>query len=141
MWSESASSQFGKGGERAYLLLDVVLAVTIFAIAVTGMLVAINRITETSKFYAQDMQLQYGMDAMLVEARHRPLEQMAFERHDSHLEVVYRSELEALNEVNSEGEALDGLYRLKVSAVFTRGGEDEGDSAEVIVYRPEEEGK
>ena len=125
----------------AYLLLDVVLAVTVFAIAVTGILVAISSITETSKYYAMDMQVQYGMDAMLVEARHRPVEEMAFERNDEDLGVLYRTEIEPLNQVNSEGDALEDLYVLKVSAVLQYGGEDETDSAEVIVYRPQEQGK
>lgn len=136
MWSERKKSGSRKADCAAYLLLDVVLAVTVFAIAVTGILVAVNRITETSKFYARDMQVQYGMDAMLVEARHRPVEEMAFERDDSDLGVLYRTEVEPLNQVNSEGEALEGLYRLKVSAMFQFGNEDETDTAEVIVYLP-----
>lgn len=140
MWSRRQIYRSRKTDCGAYLLLDVVLAVTVFAIAVTGILVAVNGITETSKIYARDMQVQYGMDAVLVEARHRPVEEMGFERNDSHLGVMYRTEVEPLNQVNSEGEALEGLYRLKVSAVFEFGGEDETDTAEVIVYRPTEEG-
>jgi hypothetical protein len=139
MWSRHKKFGYGNADCGAYLLLDVVLAVTVFAIAVTGILVAVNRITETSKFYAWDMQVQYGMDAMLVEARHRPVEEMAFERDDSDLGVLYRIEVEPLNQVNSGGEALEGLYRLKVSAMFQLGNEDETDTAEVIVYRPADE--
>lgn len=139
MWSKRKKSGYRKADCGAYLLLDVVLAVTVFAIAVTGILTAVNRITETSKFYARDMQVQYGMDAMLVEARHRPVEEMAFERDDSDLGVLYRTEIEPLNQVNSEGEALEGLYQLKVSAKFQFGDEDETDTAEVIVYRPAKE--
>ncbi len=138
MWIKCQRPSAGKGYSDAYLLLDVVLAVTVFAIAMTGIVAAINRITETSSLYARDMQVQYGMDAMLVEARHRPLETMDFERNDSHLGVLYRTEVEALSEVSGEGEALEGLYRLKVSATFEHGEGDETDTAEVIVYRPEE---
>ena len=128
----------GKNDCGAYLLLDVVMAVAVFAIAMTGIVSAINGITETSSLFARDMQVQYGMDAMLVEARHRPLEEMGFERNDSDLGVLYRTEIEPLNQVNSKGEALEGLYRLKVSAMFENGDEDETDTAEVIVYRPED---
>ena len=138
MLSKPQRSKFRKTDCGAYLLLDVILAVTVFAIAVTGILVAVNRITETSRLYAMDMQVQYGMDAMLVEARHRPVEEMGFERDDSDLGVLYRTEIEPLNQVNSEGEALKDLYRLKVSAIFQFGDEDETDTAEVIVYRPED---
>jgi len=134
-------TKFGKADCRAYLLLDVVLAVTVFAIAVTGILVAISSITETSKNYARDMQVQYGMDAMLVEARHRPVEEMGFERNDEDLGVLYRTEIEPLNQVNSEGNALADIYLLKVSAIFQYGDEDETDTAEVIVYRPQEKGR
>lgn len=138
MWNKWQKIGHRKTDCGAYLLLDVVLAVTVFAIAMTGILVAVNRITETSQLFAQDMQVQYGMDAMLVEARHRPVEEMAFERNDDDLGVLYRTEIEPLNQVNNEGEALEGLYRLKVSAMFQSGNEDETDTAEVIVYRPEE---
>jgi len=141
MWSKSHRPEYRKDDCGAYLLLDVVLAVTVFAIAVTGILVAVNRITETSSLYARDMQVQYGMDAMLVEARHRPVEEMTFERDDSDLGVLYRTEIEPLSQVNSEGEALEGLYRLKVSAIFQNGNEDETDTAELIVYRPAEQGR
>ncbi len=130
--------KYGKNDCGAYLLLDVVMAVAVFAIAMTGIVSAINGITETSSLFARDMQVQYGMDAMLVEARHRPLEEMGFERNDSDLGVLYRTEIEPLNQVNSKGEALEGLYRLKVSAMFENGDEDETDTAEVIVYRPED---
>ena len=140
MWSNRLKSETRKGDCEAYLLLDVVLAVTVFVIAVTGILVAVNEITETSTHYARDMQVQYGMDAMLVEARHRPVEEMGFERNDTHLGVLYRTEVEPLNQANSEGEALTGLYLLKVSAILENGGEDETDKAEVIVYRPDEKG-
>lgn len=139
MWSNHQERQIRRTDRGGYLLLDVVLAVTVFAIAVTGILVAVNGITETSKYYARDMQVQYGMDAMLVEARHRPVEEMGFERNDSHLGVLYRTDVEPLNQVNSEGNALVGLYRLKVSAILEYGGEDETDTAEVIVYRPAED--
>jgi len=137
MWSKHQRFSYSKANCRAYLLLDVVLAVTVFAIAVSGILVVINRITETSGLYARDMQVQYGMDAMLVEARHRPVEEMAFERDDSHLGVLYRTEIEPLNQVNADGDSLEGLYLLKVSAIFQYGDEDETDTAEVIVYRPQ----
>lgn len=141
MLNNHHTNRFGKADSRAYLLLDVVLAVTIFAIAVTGILVAISSITETSKNYARDMQVQYGMDAMLVEARHRPVEEMGFERNDEDLGVLYRTEIEPLNQVNSDGDALEDLYLLKVSAIFQYGSEDETDSAEVIVYRPQDQGR
>jgi len=141
MWSNQQRSRNRKADCGAYLLLDVVMAVTVFAIAMTGIVAAINRITQTSGYYARDMQVQYGMDAMLVEARHRPVEEMGFERNDENLGVLYRTEIEPLNQVNSEGDALEGLYTLKVSAIFLEGNEDETDSAEVIVYRPEDEGK
>ncbi len=137
MWNKCQIANARRADCGAYLLLDVVLAVTVFAISVTGILVAVNEITETSKNYARDMQVQYGMDAMLVEARHRPVAEMGFERNDSHLGVLYRTQIEPLNQVNSEGEALEDLYRLKVSAIFEYGNEDETDTAEVIVYRPE----
>lgn len=139
MWSKRQQSAKRHSREEAYLLLDVVLAVAVFAIAMTGVVVAINRISETSSLYARDMQVQYGMDALLVEARHRPVEEMSFERSDAELGVVYRTEVEPYSQVNADGEALEGLYRLSVSATFEFGNQEEMDTAEVIVYRPDNE--
>ena len=60
---------------KAYALLDVILAVTVFAIWGTGVVTFLQKISDTSNSYSRDHLIQYGLESILTEARHRPVEE------------------------------------------------------------------
>lgn len=124
---------------RAYALLDVILAVTVFAIWGTGMVVFLQKITDTSNSYSRDRLIQYGLESILTEARHRPVEEMNTEYFDPDLEVTYRTVSEPLEMADIDGNALADLYRVTATATFQDDGGEQIETAEIYVYQPQED--
>ena len=127
-----------KRGREGYALFDVVLAVTVFALAVTGLVVQLGQIAQGSNAYAKDRLIQYGLEAMLTEAKHKPVQEMGGEFLDETLGVTYSTTVEELNVANVDGEALEDMYLLKVTATFDADGVEQTETAEIYVYQPEE---
>lgn len=135
---------FARGGPKArsirrtghhsgYALLDVVLAVAIFAVAVTGLVGFLQQISDTSASFARDRLIQYGLEAALAEAQEKPVEDMNQEVHDERMDVTYRTTAEPLTLDNGEGNELDDLYLLTVTATFQDDGGEQVERAELVV--------
>ena len=122
-----------------YALLDVILAVTVFAIWGTGMVVFLQKITDTSNSYSRDRLVQYGLESILTESRHRPVEEMNSEYYDPDLDVTYRTTTEPLEISDIDGNALSDLYRVIATATFQDDGGEQVETAEIYVYQPEED--
>lgn len=124
-----------------YLLLEVIIALTVFSIVAVGLAVALQSSIEASNRLSRDLAIREGLEGMLVEARAKPKrEEMAFSRPDERLGVEFRTELEELRFVNVDGEPVSGLWLLRASAlpVNPPGGRagDGAQSVELYVYRP-----
>lgn len=129
----------GAGASTAgYALFDVVLAVTVFALAVTGLVVQLGQIAQGSNAYSKDRLVQYGLEAMLTEAKHKPVQEMSGDFVDENLGVTYSTTVEELNVANADGENLEDMYLLKVTATFESDGVEQVETAEIYVYQPEE---
>lgn len=126
-----------KTGTAAYALLDVILAVAIFAIAVTGLVGFIQKIGDTSSAFAKDRLIQYGLEAALAEAKSKPVNEMTAEVFDEVLGVNYQTTVESLELDNGEGAALKDLYTLKVIASFVDDGGQQTETMEVFIHQPE----
>ena len=124
----------------AFSLLEIVIALTVFVIAITGLFSALQQIGMNSAAFAQDREIQYGLEAILAEARHLPVSEMTFERVDETQGVRYTMTVEPANLANVDGEALDDLYLLRAAADFDSmgGGGTQIEAAEIYVYQPEE---
>jgi len=126
-----------QGRRRGYALLDVVLAVALFSIAVTGLVGVLQRIGDTSSRYARDRLIQQRLDALLSETRRRPLAAMTSETRDPLLDITFRTHAESWEVDNGEGEELTDLYRLTAEATFFDDGGEQVEKAELIIHRPE----
>lgn len=123
---------------RGYALLDVALALTIFALTVTSLAVLLQRIVDTSGSFARDRLIQGKIQSLITEAKFKPVQDMNSEIRDESLDATFRTFVEPLNLSNVDGEGLEDLYQLTVIAQF----EDEGGSQEEVtqlyLYLPEE---
>jgi len=126
-----------KSNTGGYALLDVILAVAIFAIAVTGLVGFIQRIGETSSAFARDRQIQYGIEAAVAEAKSKPVSEMTSEVYDELLDVTYSTTVESLELDNGEGAALKDVYTLTVTASFLDDGGEQTETAELFIHQPE----
>lgn len=121
---------------HAFALVDVLLAVTIFALSVTGLVVTMQKIQDNSNSYARDRLIQMGIEAAIAEAKVRPAEEMNVETRDEALQVTYATLAEPLELSNADGKALADLYKVTVTATFLDAGGEQQEKAEVYLYKP-----
>ena len=125
------------GNSRGYALLDVVLAVALFALTVTGLVGVLQTINETSAELARDRMIQHQLTSLLAETKVMPVSSMNSERLDEVTDITYRTYLEEMEVDNGEGNALSDLYMLTAEAVFMDSGGPQTETARIIIYQPE----
>lgn len=128
----------GRVRPGGYALLDVVLAVTLFAITVTGLLMVLRGIGDTSSGFARDRFIQQQLEGLLAEKRRVGLEEMASETLDEASGITFRTYAEPFEIDNGEGEALADLHKLTAEAAFLDDGGEQTEKAELILYVREE---
>jgi len=126
--------------QKGYALLDVVLAVALFAITATGLMQVMQRVSETSSGFARDRLIQTQLEGLLAERRKVGIEAMTTEVFDELTNVTYRTYVEPLEVNNGEGKELRDLYKLTAEATYTDDGGDQVEKAELIIYQPEKLG-
>lgn len=120
-------------------LLDALLAVAIFSLAVTGLATWLNKISDNSNQFAKDRLIQHGLTAILSEARERGLNDMSFESRDEALGVTYRTTTETVDLTTTDGNSLEDMYLLKAVAEFSEGSLVLTREVEMFVYIPEDD--
>ena len=125
------------GNSRGYALLDVVLAMALFALTVTGLVGVLQSINETSAELARDRMIQHQLTSLLAETKVMPVTSMNGERLDEVTDITYRTYVEEMEVDNGEGNALSDLYMLTAEAVFMDSGEPQTETARIIIYQPE----
>ena len=121
-----------------YILLEVIIAVTIFSLSFVGLIRVLHQSQENATECAFESQVRSGLEAILAEAQNRPLEEMAQEQTDPLLGIVYHTQYEPLGLSSQDGTSLKDLYKLQARATYNRGRGQEEDIAEIWIYHPEE---
>ena len=120
-----------------YVLLEVIIALTVFAVVVAGLAGVLHSSLDASNWLRRQASVRRGLEAILIEAENKPRrEEMALSRTDEALGIEFRSELAELKWVNGKGKPVRGLYILRAIAHDLRAAKPLNDSAEVYVYRP-----
>ncbi|MEX2581469.1 MAG: hypothetical protein WD342_20605 [Verrucomicrobiales bacterium] len=122
---------------RGYALLDVVLAVALFSISVSGLVGVLQRINETSASFARDRVIQENLEVLLAEKKRSSLGEMTSEIHDARLDATFRTRVESIEVDNGEGNTLTDLYKLTAEATFFDDGGEQVERAELIIHHPE----
>ncbi|MDA7597497.1 hypothetical protein N8813_01075 [bacterium] len=123
---------------RGYALLDVILAVSVFALVGTGVIRSLHQIQEASTFGRFDRLVQYGLESALTEAKYKPVREMQSEIFDEALGVTYTTAVEQLDVATGDGNALRDLYKLTTTATFSDSSGQQEEVAEIYVYQPEQ---
>lgn len=131
--------QFSTSRLRGIALLDALLAVFVFSLAVTGIVIWLGQISDNSNQLAKERLVQHGLNGILAEAKVRPLADMNFERNDELLGVTYRTSVEPIGLTTTDGQTLDDMYVLRATADYAEGALGLTRSAEIFVYKPEDE--
>jgi type II secretory pathway component PulJ len=127
----------GPCGGGGYVLLELIIALTVFAVSVAGLASVLHSSLDSSNLLRRQAAIRRGLEAILVEAKAKPKrEEMPIQYRDDDLGVEYRTELEELKWINRRGLPVKGLYVLRAVAKDSRVSQPLNDSAEVYVYRP-----
>lgn len=127
----------GRGGGAGYVLLEIIIALTVFAVVVAGLSSILHSSLDSANLLRRQAAVRRGLESILVEAKAKPKrEEMAVNYKDEGLGLEFRSELEEMKWVNRRGLPVKGLYVLRAVATDLRASKPLNDSAEVYVYRP-----
>lgn len=108
---------------RGYLLLEVVLAMGIFALAATGFTIALQKAADASDMAAREMQVTRMLQSSLDAAISIPVleEGEVSEKFEERgMEIV--TKYEKMEEMeNQDGQLLQDMWRITVTAYFLQG--------------------
>jgi len=127
-----------RSASRAYILLELVIALSIFAIAVLGLANSLSTSVEVSNILNRENAIQIGMRSFIEELRKKPLADMSTSYTDPNLGVTYTSKMERLGIRTTRGETLSDLYDLQVTALYTYGMEERTEYVSVYVYKAQQ---
>ena len=121
---------------RGYILFELVIALTIFSIAVLGLSRSLTGSLEVANILNRDQMLRVGMRSFLEEIRIKPLAEMSTSFTDTATGITYTSSMESVSLETSGGSNLPDMYNLTITATYDFGGEERSDDISVYVYKP-----
>lgn len=123
---------------KGFLLLEVVLALGVFAIACTGLTVAFHRMAGTASLAQSELRITRILDSALTEQLSMPIleegvTQIPVEGTDIELDVI----IEPIEDIeNQDGELLQQMFHIKITANWYENGGWQERSAETWRYNP-----
>lgn len=127
-----------RGPASGYILLELIIALSIFAIGVLGLARALNGSVEVANILNKDQRVRLGLRSFLEEVRRKPLSEMTLSTTDVASGVTYTSSIERVALTTTSGSTLNDLYNLKVVAAYSAGNEQREETVDVYVYKPAE---
>lgn len=126
---------------QGFTLLEVILALLIFSVAVVSLVGAINNMGNASNEARRTREVQAQLETLILEITRRPPQeivagQRSYEKTTSQGAVDYRIAMAAVDLTNQDGQPVQGIYSIKADARWTDGGHKEALSAESMVYPP-----
>jgi hypothetical protein len=125
---------------RAYILLELVIALTVFSIAVVGLSGALSNCMETANIINKDYAVRLAMRSFIEEVRRKPVSDMAVSTVDARLSVTFTSTVEPIT-LNFPVKNIDltDLYALTVKAEYLAGGRQQEETLVVYVFQSQAE--
>src|SRR4030095_16416583 len=127
---------FRGGNRHGYVLLEMIIALTVFAIVATGLASALHSSLDASNMLRRQASMRRGLEAILVESKSKSKrEEMPMTYRDEALGVEFHSELEELKWINRRRQPVKDLYLPRAIAGDLREGQL-NNNAEGYVYPP-----
>ena len=135
-----ASGRRSLAGSAGYILLEVMLALSIFAIAVLGLARALNTTLEAGNIMNKDTAVRLGLRSFIEEQKRKAVSDMATTATDDRLQTTYTSTVEPLSiTIARTGQALTDYYRVTFTASYMAGREQRNESVELWFYQSQAE--
>ena len=127
-------------GAAGYILLELVIAVTIFAIAVVSLTRSLNTALEAGNVLNKDVTVRAGLRAFIEEVKRKSVSDMVLSVTDERLGITYSSEVAPLQmNVARSGQQIPDLYQMTAKAVYQAGNEQREESVVMWFYQPQVE--
>ncbi len=124
---------------QGFTLIEVIIALSLFALAVVGLAVALDRLVQASIVSRNDDELRQQMASRVDEATFLPIETLEEGRQEDPdpLGVTYSMRAERTDEFrNLAEEELTGLWWVTVRAEWTEGREKQEWEEKFLRYSP-----
>lgn len=109
----------------------------VFAIAVLGLLTTLNTTIQAAGDFNRESRIALSLQNQLAEAREIDFKGERSETvGPDELGATYKREIIRVALQNKNGQLLNHLFAIKITATWGLGGPDETQTAEVYVYKP-----
>ena len=124
--------------KRGFVLMEVVLAIGVFAIAATGFVVALHRLDKLAALTQQRMRITRILDSALKEAISLPAMQEGKTTVNlDELGVEVETAIKPIEDMqNKDGQLLQQMFMIKVTAFWVENNQWQQESAETWRYVP-----
>ncbi|MGV3662953.1 MAG: prepilin-type N-terminal cleavage/methylation domain-containing protein [Prosthecobacter sp.] len=119
--------------EPAFTLLETLLALTIFSMAVVALVEAVNQLGLTTIHQRRESEVQERMRSLLTERTRLPLPQEE-ETKVKEGDITYTVQHQKLELQNKDGQPVEGLYEVRVTAQWMEGREPQQASVDTWLY-------
>ncbi len=130
-----------RGAIRGYILFELIIALTIFAIGVLGLAQTLNASMEVANILNLDQNIRRHLRTAVEVLKRKPLTEMVWTEPDTATGVTYASTVEPVSLTMTNGNPLNDMYNLRVIATYTVGNELREESVDVYVYKPQQQQK
>jgi len=121
---------------KGFVLWEIMLALTIFAVVAVALTTALQQTVETSVLLRDESQVRLEMQNILAETTSVKVKPGKSELETGDGRVRYEREIRAVQAKTARGEVLPGLYEIVIKASWKSSGRDRSDSAALVVYQP-----
>jgi prepilin-type N-terminal cleavage/methylation domain-containing protein len=126
---------------RGFTLLETILALMVFSIAVIALVEVIARMGDASTEARRSREVQSQLESLMLEATRLPPNEIiagqpSYEKTTKDRGVEYHLVMNQVQLTNQDGQQMSGLYSIKVTAFWSDGGAKLQASAESMVYPP-----
>ncbi|MEO0416007.1 MAG: hypothetical protein AAF226_13755 [Verrucomicrobiota bacterium] len=119
-----------------FALLEIILAIGLFALVATSMVVALDSMGKASNMARQDARIFRRMESVMEQVSYRPrLGLQNFPADGSGVEVV--ADIKPADRANSAGVSLGALYQVDLKGYLAVAPETERTQSRIIYWAPE----
>lgn len=136
MKTATSSHPLPTSRQQGFTLLETLLALGIFSMAVVSLVEAVNQLGMTTVHQRRESQVQERMRSLLTERTRLPLQQEQGETKVQEGDTTYTVRHQKLQLQNKEGVPVDGLFEVSVTAQWLEGREPQQASVDTWIYPP-----
>jgi len=124
---------------RGFTLLEVLIALGMFVLAVGGLALALDRAFSASIILRREDEVRQQIESLIDQAMVLPIDtlQQGLESGPDELGAKYSTQAEPVEDlVNKDQETLGGIWKISVRATWDEGGKQQEWKEEFLRYQP-----